>query len=194
MSNDPAAKDGKAFPQKSAQGSTQESAGQREQRTGALPPDKLKPFAIAMGIAVLAASLGDISLKKGVQNIQAVVGMNPGKLAVFVEHAVTDVWLLAGIALMIIHFTAFVKALKMAALSLVVPLRSASYILTTLLAQYFLHENVTGIRWLAVLVILVGVSMVGRSAEPSEGQAGASGQKQSAPASDECKPLKGATP
>jgi len=47
--------------------------------------------------------------------------------------------------------------------SLIWPLTSLGFVLTTLAAKYIRHENVTGLRWSGVILIMVGASLVGWS-------------------------------
>jgi drug/metabolite transporter (DMT)-like permease len=52
-------------------------------------------------------------------------------------------------------------ALRHTAISYAYPLLGAAYILVTLLAKWFLQEEVSAFRWASILVITAGVLMVG---------------------------------
>lgn len=52
-------------------------------------------------------------------------------------------------------------ALRNTEISYAYPLLGAGYVLVTLLAKWVLRERVSKLRWIAVLVITVGVVMVG---------------------------------
>ncbi len=44
--------------------------------------------------------------------------------------------------------------------SLVWPLTSLGFVITTLAAKYLRHEEVTGLRWSGVLLIMMGAALV----------------------------------
>jgi drug/metabolite transporter (DMT)-like permease len=135
-----------------------------EARTsGGIPEESRHAFIVAMTVAVLASSLGDVSLKKGISSVPQPHAQELGRVLDVAVHAMTNIWFDLGVVLMLVHFYGFVRALRLGPLSLVVPLRSTTYILTTLLAQYFLREVVTPVRWAGILVVLIGVTLVGRS-------------------------------
>ena len=127
------------------------------------PGDRLR-FALLMTVAIIACSLGDTSLKKGVGELPILAAGSLDAAVRLVWTALSNPWIAAGIVLMLIHFGAFVEALRLGPLSAVVPLRSATYVTTAILAHAFLGEQVPFARWVAVALILVGVCMVGRSA------------------------------
>jgi len=52
-------------------------------------------------------------------------------------------------------------ALRRADISYAYPMLGAGYALVALLAKFVLREDVSAMRWIAVLVITVGVVMVG---------------------------------
>jgi uncharacterized membrane protein len=53
------------------------------------------------------------------------------------------------------------KLLSLADLSYVLPVTAVGYVITTLLGRIFLHEQVSTQRWIAVLLIFVGTTLVG---------------------------------
>jgi drug/metabolite transporter (DMT)-like permease len=66
----------------------------------------------------------------------------------------------AGALLLVLHLLIYATALSRADLSLVMPITAAFYPLGTLLARFFLHEQVSLARWLGTAVIAVGVAVV----------------------------------
>jgi drug/metabolite transporter (DMT)-like permease len=57
----------------------------------------------------------------------------------------------------------WLAALRRSDISYAYPVLGAGYALTTLLARWLLHEKVSAMRWIAVLIISAGVVMVGVS-------------------------------
>src|SRR5689334_3679617 len=105
-----------------------------------------------MLFAVLAVSIGEALLSKGMKQSDAVIG---GLL-----HQIRGVlgnWhVLAGTLLMMAYFGLYMTALRWADLSFVLPLTALSYLLGALLARYYLGEAVTSVRWIGALVITCG--------------------------------------
>jgi drug/metabolite transporter (DMT)-like permease len=56
-------------------------------------------------------------------------------------------------------------------LSVAVPIASFSYILVPVVSIVFLHEQITALRWLGVLFVLVGVVLVSLSSKERTEQA-----------------------
>ncbi len=51
--------------------------------------------------------------------------------------------------------------LSLADLSFVLPLTASGYVVTAILGKYFLHEEVTGARWLGISLVFLGVIIAG---------------------------------
>jgi drug/metabolite transporter (DMT)-like permease len=128
-----------------------------------MPPKERQGFIVAMVIVVLTTSLGDVSLKRGMSQIQIPSANSLSTIPYEVLKTLTNVWVDIAILFLIGQFIAWAQALRLAPYSLVIPLRASSYIFTALLALYVLHEPVPLTRWLAILLILFGVIMVGVS-------------------------------
>jgi drug/metabolite transporter (DMT)-like permease len=65
-----------------------------------------------------------------------------------------------GIFFLLAFFACYLTALSWADLTYVLPATSLSYVLLTLVARFWLHENVSLSRWAGVLLISVGVGFV----------------------------------
>ncbi len=103
-------------------------------------------------------STGDALLKRGMNQF------GPVDLR-HVLHLVTALgnpWVLAGILCLIVFFASYLTALSWADLSYVLPATALGYVAITLLGKYFLHENVSPMRWLGVMLISCGVGWVTR--------------------------------
>ncbi|MBV8884434.1 MAG: EamA family transporter [Chroococcidiopsidaceae cyanobacterium CP_BM_RX_35] len=120
-------------------------------------------FAVAMIIVVLATSLGDVSLKGGLSQVPLPSADSLLAIPQAVLETLTNIWVDIAILLLIGQFIAWAHALRLAPYSLAIPLRASSYIFTALLALYVLQEPVPPMRWVAILIVLLGVIMVGVS-------------------------------
>ena len=117
--------------------------------------DKLRVI-VVMFFAVLAVSLGEALLSKGMKLTNQVSG---GWLVQV--RGVLNPSVVGGTALMASYFGLYMLALKWADLSFVLPLSGLSYLLGALLAKYFLGETVTSVRWMGAIIITLGVVVVG---------------------------------
>jgi drug/metabolite transporter (DMT)-like permease len=71
--------------------------------------------------------------------------------------------ILWGVFLEAVFFGALLYLLKQADVSLVWPLTSLGFVLTTLAARFIRHELVDGWRWSGVILIVIGAALVGYS-------------------------------
>ena len=111
-------------------------------------------FLLVAAVATLA--LGEAAIARGMKQAGATAGgWWPAARA-----AVANPWVVAGASLLGLHLLIYSTALAGADFSLVMPITAASYPLGTLLARYFLHEEVNAARWLGTAIIAVGVAVV----------------------------------
>jgi drug/metabolite transporter (DMT)-like permease len=117
---------------------------------------------IFIAAVVVFSSAGDVLLAKAMSGIgdlgrvRARLG-NLGLLRV----VVTNGTFLAGIGAMALAYFSMLAALSWADLSLVAPATaSLTFVLTAILAKFFLQENVDKRRWVAVLLVCIGVVLL----------------------------------
>ena len=67
-----------------------------------------------------------------------------------------------GVALLILWMLSRMALLSWADLSYVVPLTSIGYVLVALMGRLFLDERITARNWTGIVLIMAGVSLVGR--------------------------------
>jgi drug/metabolite transporter (DMT)-like permease len=77
-----------------------------------------------------------------------------------VKAGASNPYLLTGIALEALFFGILLVLLSRTDVSFVWPLTALGFVLTTLSAKYFLHEDVSGVRWAGVLLIVVGAGLI----------------------------------
>ncbi len=111
---------------------------------------------VIMLVAVLAVSIGEAMLAKGMKMTNQVTGGWSSQI-----RAVMNPQVIGGSMLMALYFGCYMVALRWADLSFVLPLTALSYLLGALLAKYYLGEAVTPIRWAGAIIITLGVVIVG---------------------------------
>ena len=119
--------------------------------------------AVALTIAILANSVGNLLLSKGMQGFDIAAGSPVAWLRRAAAHTVSDPWMIGGVVLLIIFLSAYLTALSWADLSFVLPATAPAYILTEVLARIYLHEAVSLFRWGGTFMIVVGTCLVARS-------------------------------
>lgn len=98
----------------------------------------------------LIGAMGPILLKKGADQFT----FHPAKL-------LKNYNLLFGIAIYAISLIIFVTALKGGEVSILYPLVSVGYIWVCLLSIKILKEKMNLYKWLGIIFIILGVSMIG---------------------------------
>lgn len=114
-----------------------------------------RKYLVLAGIAVFAAA-GDSLLSRGMKEVG---GISLHHLSAVIS-AMRDPWIILGILLLIAFFAAYMYALSWADLTYVLPATSIGYVLLALIAKFGLHEQVTWVRWVGILLISAGVGFV----------------------------------
>src|SRR6478752_3024713 len=74
--------------------------------------------------------------------------------------ALRDPWIVGGIVFLLAFFAAYMTALSWADLTYVLPATSLGYVLLALIAKFYLHEQVSTLRWVGIGLISAGVGFV----------------------------------
>jgi drug/metabolite transporter (DMT)-like permease len=122
----------------------------------------LKTFVHVL-IAAVIGGTGHVMLSKGMKLVGDLTEAPADRLAGMVGRAVSNPWLLTGVALQATFFFLYLTLLSRANVSLVLPLTAIDYIVVALLAQFLLAEPVTPTRWAGIGLIVAGVLLVSRS-------------------------------
>src|SRR5690349_20266858 len=73
---------------------------------------------------------------------------------------VLNPWIALGVLFLLGFFATYMTSLSWSDLTYVLPATSLGYVLLALIARFFLHEQVTVLRWLGILLISAGVGFV----------------------------------
>ncbi len=117
----------------------------------------LRKLATLAGVVVFG-SAGDVCLKRGMTQFGDITLSNWHVLFT----AIFSPWVAIGIALLILFFANYLSALSFADLTYVLPATSIGYVGMALLAKFFLHENISPVRWAGIFLIVIGVGFVAR--------------------------------
>ena len=119
-----------------------------------------RKYLVLAGVTVCAAT-GDCLLARGMKEVGSISLRHPSDLIL----AITNPWVALGIVLLLGFFASYMTALSWADLTYVLPATSLGYVLLTIIAKYALHEDVTPMRWLGILLISGGVGFVTQGPE-----------------------------
>lgn len=114
-------------------------------------------------MAAIIGGTGHVLLSKGMKTIGDLTEAPADRLSDMLVRAVSNPWLLLGVALQATFFLMYLTLLSRANVSLVLPMTALDYIVVALLAQYILAEVVTPTRWAGIGLIVVGVFLVSRT-------------------------------
>jgi len=111
-------------------------------------------------VVVFLGTTGEIAVTHTMKRIGEVRNFHPLAMLRMLGHAFRHRVMWAGIAMMAIGFFCLLALLSWENVSLVVPATALSYAVGALGAKLFLGERVDRLRWLGVLLVVVGVALV----------------------------------
>jgi uncharacterized membrane protein len=123
------------------------------------PAAKTRLFAV---LTIVTNVAGNSFLTRGMQELGG-VGNSPLALIAALFHP----WVALGVILLIAWTLTHMALLSWADLSYVMPVTAFSYVMTAFAARLFLGENISYARWIGILLVTAGVTLVGRTAASS---------------------------
>jgi drug/metabolite transporter (DMT)-like permease len=111
-------------------------------------------------IIIVAGTGGELCVTRAMKDIGEVHDFRPAALLRFIRRAFVVGWMWIGIAMMTVAFFALLAALSFENVSFVVPVTALGYGAGALGAMLFLHERISLQRWVGVLIVCVGVTIV----------------------------------
>jgi drug/metabolite transporter (DMT)-like permease len=117
---------------------------------------KTRLFAV---ITILSNVAGNSFLTWGMHDLGG-VGNSPFALIAALFHPLVAL----GVALLIVWTLTHMALLSWADLSYVMPVTAMGYVVTAFAARLFLGETVSPARWVGILLVTAGVTLVGQTA------------------------------
>ena len=118
---------------------------------------------VIMLIALVLEALGVVYLSTGLKQIGEPRSMTVSEVGRLIGRGITNKNILVGVLMETIFFVSLLVMLKLWDVSLIWPLTSLGFVLTTLAAKYVRHEEVNNMRWAGVFMIMAGAVLVGYS-------------------------------
>ncbi len=127
----------------------------------------LKIFVILI-VAAIIESIGVAFLAGGLKELHGIKTVSAGEIGRVIVEGATNGKIVFGVFLEAIFFGALCYMLSQKDVSLIWPLTSLGFIITTLAAKFILHENVSAIRWGGVMLIAIGALLTSYSEHEKE--------------------------
>ena len=118
---------------------------------------------ILVALLVVLNSAGNFFFGLGMKRIGALQGWSMAALHSAFVAVFSSVWIWLGIISMLLFLAALMLVLSWADFSYVLPATASMYAVVPLLGHFVLGESVTGLRWMGVALICLGVVFVGRT-------------------------------
>jgi drug/metabolite transporter (DMT)-like permease len=116
--------------------------------------------AVLFFFIIVVGTGGEMCISYAMKGMGEIHDFRPGPLLRFVSRALRLPWTWAGIALMALAFFSLVAILSFEQVSFVVPFTALSYVVGALGSRLFLKERISPLRWLGIVVVAIGVTLV----------------------------------
>lgn len=103
---------------------------------------------------------GEIAMTHGMKQVGEPKSFWPQALLRFLGQAMRTGWIWLALPMLAASFYSLLVLLSWAPLSVVIPASAFNYVLGTFGAKYLLKEQVTPKRWMGVVMVCVGVTLV----------------------------------
>lgn len=117
---------------------------------------------------LLCEAVAVVHLNRGLRQIGEVKQFNATEVLRLVKNGATNPHVVLGVFLEAVYFGTLLVLLSKGNVSFVWPLTSLSFVLTTMAAKFFLHEQVSWLRWCGVLLIMLGAGVISFTEKQAE--------------------------
>ena len=136
---------------------------------------------IVLIIGLCFEAAGVIFLSKGIKEVGEVKKITVTAMVKMLKSGVTNGNILFGVLLETIFFGCLLYLMSQGTVSFVWPLTALGFVLTTIAAKIYLHEEVSMLRWGGVLLIMMGAGLITYSEKVLEVKPAAPATEQSTP-------------
>lgn len=116
--------------------------------------------AIFLFLVVVAGTGGELCVTRAMKRVGEVHDFRPAALVRVILRAARIGWMWIGVAMMALAFFSLLAMLSIEKVSVVVPVTALSYGVGALGGTFFLGEHVSSRRWLGVVLVCLGVTLV----------------------------------
>lgn len=113
-------------------------------------------------------STGVVLLKKGMEHIGAMNGVTAGEIFRICKAGATNPQILLGVFFEALFFICLLILMSRSDISFLWPLTGLSFVFATFAAIWFLDERVSAVRWVGVVLIVIGAALISYSQQAKE--------------------------
>jgi drug/metabolite transporter (DMT)-like permease len=115
---------------------------------------------VVLLIGLCFEAVGVVYLNKGLKHVGEVKKISVGEVLRVVKSGATNSQILLGVLFEAIFFGTLLYLMSQGTVSFIWPLTSLGFVLTTIAAKFYLHEEVSLLRWSGVLLIVLGAGLI----------------------------------
>ncbi len=115
---------------------------------------------VILMFGLVCEAVGVVLLSKGLRQVGEVKEVNVREVLAVVKRGVTNAHILLGVFFEAVFFACLLVLMSKSEVSFLWPLTAMSFVMTTLAAKWFLHEEVSLLRWSGVLLIMCGAGLI----------------------------------
>ena len=115
---------------------------------------------ILFALIVIAGTGGELFVSRAMKVVGQARSFKPSEVVKFILRALRVPWMWVGVGMMAVAFFALLAALSIFEVSFVVPVTALSYVAGAFGSAAFLGEQVSRRRWLGVVLVAIGVTLV----------------------------------
>ncbi len=116
--------------------------------------------AIYFFIIVVVGTGGELCVSRAMKQTGEVKSFRPANIVRVILRALRNSWMLLGVGMMTLAFFSLLAVLAIENVSFVVPVTALSYVAGALGGMFFLGEHVNWRRWVGILLVCIGVTLV----------------------------------
>lgn len=117
---------------------------------------------VAMTTAAAAAAVGQILVRRGMLQVGSLENYAPWPVLAYFWHALCNPYVIVGTLLNALFYFLFLAALSWTGVTVALPMTAIEYGFAALLAVAVLKESVPPIRWIGIVLVMIGVILIAR--------------------------------
>jgi drug/metabolite transporter (DMT)-like permease len=115
---------------------------------------------VILFVALCFETVGVILLSQGLKALEGPKSYGFGEIARVVGRAISDKRIILGVACEAVFFIGLLIMMSNADVSFVWPLTSLTFVFSTFAARFYLHEQIDAMRWMGVILIVLGAGLI----------------------------------
>lgn len=115
---------------------------------------------LMLAFFIFCTTGGEIAMTRGMKQVGELENFHPVALLRFLRNAAKNGWVWFALPLLAASFYSLLILLSWAPLSVVIPASAFNYVVGTVGAKYILKEQVSSKRWMGVVMVCIGVTLV----------------------------------